>query len=243
MSEDLFTKHKSVLESAISAAENRGHWSQYPETPSGKIYGATAAQDGEAAFKALLGKPIKMKHAASDYHLTGETSPFGLELGISYPKADPDQLLPAMAGAMKAWRKAGAARRAGICLEILERLNKHSFNMAHAVQHTTGQGFMMAFQAGGPHAQDRGLEAVTYGYLAQRDVPESAIWEKPLGKDRFARLEKRWDHGRTRYFLIGGLRHLPHLERLSGIICLAGNRQSRAGETASGGGIAAGNQC
>ena len=33
--------------------------------------------------------------------------------------------------------------------------------------HTTGQGFVMAFQAGGPHAQDRGLEAVGAGVGAR----------------------------------------------------------------------------
>ena len=43
------------------------------------------------------------------------------------------------------------------------RLNAMSFEMANAVMHTTGQAFPMAFQAGGPHAQDRGLEAVAYG--------------------------------------------------------------------------------
>ena len=46
--------------------------------------------------------------------------------------------------------------------EILDRLNKRSFEIATAVMMTTGQGWMMAFQAGAPHAQDRGLEAVAY---------------------------------------------------------------------------------
>jgi hypothetical protein len=38
---------------------------------------------------------------------------------------------------------------AGVALEALVRLNKKSFELAYAVMHTTGQGFMMAFQAGG----------------------------------------------------------------------------------------------
>ena len=52
--------------------------------------------------------------------------------------------------------------------------------MANAVMHTTGQAFPMAFQAGGPHAQDRGLEAVADGLgrddpLARhRDLGEAA---------------------------------------------------------------------
>ena len=54
--------------------------------------------------------------------------------------------------------------------------------MAFAVMHTTGQAFMMAFQAGGPHAQDRGLEAVVYAYEDMTRTPAVARWEKPQGK-------------------------------------------------------------
>ena len=49
-------------------------------------------------------------------------------------------------------------------MEILARLNARSFEIANAVMHTSGQAFVMAFQAGGPHAQDRALEAVAYAY-------------------------------------------------------------------------------
>ena len=38
-------------------------------------------------------------------------------------------------------------------------------------------------QAGGPHAQDRALEAVTVALAEQRKVPESVIWEKPAKGD------------------------------------------------------------
>jgi hypothetical protein len=37
----------------------------------------------------------------------------------------------------------------GVRMEILERINKQSFLLAHAIMHTTGQAFVMAFQAGG----------------------------------------------------------------------------------------------
>ena len=48
---------------------------------------------------------------------------------------------------------------------------------------TTGQGWMMAFQAGGPHAQDRGLEAVAYAWDEQSRIVAEATWEKPQGKN------------------------------------------------------------
>jgi phenylacetic acid degradation protein paaN len=58
--------------------------------------------------------------------------------------------------------------------------------------HTTGQAFLMAFQAGGPHAQDRGLEAVTYAWDEMRRIPAAALWEKPQGKSEPLRMEKRF---------------------------------------------------
>ncbi|MFQ5972090.1 MAG: phenylacetic acid degradation protein PaaN, partial [Alphaproteobacteria bacterium] len=82
--------------------------------------------------------------------------------------------------------------RAGVCLEILDRINKRSFEMAYAVMHTTGQGFLMAFQAAGPHAQDRGLEAVAYAYEAMRRTPAQASWVKPRGRHEPLRFEKKY---------------------------------------------------
>jgi phenylacetic acid degradation protein paaN len=64
--------------------------------------------------------------------------------------------------------------------------------MANAVMHTTGQAFAMAFQAGGSHAQDRGLEAVATALAAMRRVPASSTWEKPQGKRPPLRMEKRF---------------------------------------------------
>lgn len=51
---------------------------------------------------------------------------------------------------------------------------------------------MMAFQAGGPHAQDRGLEAVACAWDELRRIPEKALWEKPQGKGEPLRMEKRY---------------------------------------------------
>jgi phenylacetic acid degradation protein paaN len=58
--------------------------------------------------------------------------------------------------------------------------------------HTSGQAFMMAFQAGGPHAQDRGLEAVAYAYVEQVRTPDTAEWTKPQGKRDPLALTKRF---------------------------------------------------
>jgi phenylacetic acid degradation protein paaN len=86
-----------------------------------------------------------------------------------------------------------AQGRTGICLEILDRLNKQSFELGHAVMMTTGQGWMMAFQAGAPHAQDRGLEAVAYAWREQSFVPTESTWEKPQGKNPALVMRKHFE--------------------------------------------------
>src|SRR4029434_8291943 len=111
-----------------------------------------------------------------------ERSPYGPELGVAYPQADLDVLLAAARDAMPAWRDAGPAMRAAVCVEIVDRINKRSFELANAVMHTSGQAFVMAFQAGGTHAQDRALEAIAYGYAEMTRHAGSAYWEKPQGK-------------------------------------------------------------
>lgn len=183
MSHGYFDTHKAMLDQAVAAIHARTYWSPFAEVPSGRIYGETAPADGEAAFKARLGRPFEIDQPSADGRVGNERSPYGVALGITYPKPDIDAMIAAARAALPAWRDAGPAARVGLCLEILARLNARSFEIAHAVMHTTGQGFMMAFQAGGPHAQDRGLEAAAYAWEAMSGVPETARWEKPQGKN------------------------------------------------------------
>jgi phenylacetic acid degradation protein paaN len=186
-------RHRARLDEAVAAAAARTYWSAYPESPSPRVYGEMANDEGKAAFEALLGKEFPLETPGASGVVETERSPFGVTLGISYPHVTADgveTLIEAAQAAMPAWRDAGADVRAAVCIEILDRLNKRSFEMAYAVMHTTGQAFMMAFQAGGPHAQDRGLEAVAYAYAAQARVPVSAEWEKPQGKHEPLRMEK-----------------------------------------------------
>ncbi len=177
-----FERHRATLDAALAALDARGYWSAYPEAPSGKIYGETANDDAKKAFEAQIGQPFALDQAASG--TTGsERSPYGFDLKIAYPRLDPDRAIANAAAARAGLRKAGVQARVGACLEILARLNKMSFEIAYAVMHTTGQGFVMAFQAGGPHAQDRGLEAVATAWREMGRVPAHARWEKPQGKN------------------------------------------------------------
>ncbi|WP_186094854.1 phenylacetic acid degradation protein PaaN [Burkholderia gladioli] len=192
MTHPLFSKHEATLQQALSAIETRAYWSPFAEMPSPKVYGESAAADGEASFRAQLDKPFELDQPASGGKLGAETSPFGFPLGIRYPQASPDELIAAAAAAQAGWRAAGPSAWIGVSLDILARLNRASFEIANAVMHTTGQAFMMAFQAGGPHAQDRALEAVAYAWDALRRIPAEAHWEKPQGKNPPLAMHKRY---------------------------------------------------
>jgi len=192
MTHPLLEKHRATLEGALSAIATRGYWSPYAEMPSPKLYGETAPQDGKRAFEAHLGKRFELEQPGQTGWHGGEVSPYGVALDVSYPVCEPEALIDAANAAAKSWQAVGADGRIGICLEILDRLNKQSFEIAHAVMMTSGQGWMMAFQAGGPHAQDRGLEAVTYAWREQSFVPTETTWEKPQGKNPALVMKKHY---------------------------------------------------
>jgi phenylacetic acid degradation protein paaN len=189
--QQFFEKHAALLAKAEQAILDRTYWSAYPEVPSGKIYGETAKADAETAFKGMLNKPFELNQPSAQK--TGkEESPYGFPLGITYPSLPVDKLLALSADAGKSWSRASIEERAGVALEILSRLNKQSFLIANAVMHTSGQAFMMAFQAGGPHAQDRGLEAIAYAYAEMQRIPGQVKWEKATAKDQTTVLEKNF---------------------------------------------------
>jgi phenylacetic acid degradation protein paaN len=193
MTHPLFTKHQATLDKALAAIETRGYWSPFAEMPSPKVYGETANADGEAAFKSHLNRTFELDQPSTGDTVGSEQSPFGVALNIRYPKADPDALIAASTVAQKGWRAAGPEAWAGVSLEILSRLNRASFEIGYSVMHTTGQAFMMAFQAGGPHAQDRALEAVVYAWDQLRRIPAEAHWEKPQGKNPPLAMQKRFN--------------------------------------------------
>jgi phenylacetic acid degradation protein paaN len=103
-----------------------------------------------------------------------------------------EQLIDAAQDASVLWGKASPEVRAGVLIEVLDRLAAQSFEMGHAVMATTGQSFLMAFQAGGPHALDRALEAIAYTYAEQHRLPAPMTWEKPQGKREPLVVGKEW---------------------------------------------------
>src|SRR5438093_11358509 len=99
MAHPLFTRHQEMLDKALEAIAERGYWSPFPETPSPTVYGDTANADGKAAFEARLNTPFDLAQPGTAGQVGKEKSPYGFELGITYPKPDLDQLFAALEAA------------------------------------------------------------------------------------------------------------------------------------------------
>ena len=189
----LFEKHQANITKAIEALHARTFYAAFVEHPAPAVYGETADTDGQAKFKAALGKKFEELKQPNPTAWGGqEESPYlQEELKISYPLFSTEVLIDRAKNSFHQWRKVSAQDRAGILMESLERVKARFFEVAYSTMHTTGQGYMMAFQASGPHAADRALEAIAAGYEELNRFPSSAIWEKPMGKFNL-QLNKEW---------------------------------------------------
>jgi len=189
----LFYKHSDLLHKAIGALHNRTFFAAFPENPSPAQYGDAAESNGKEKFQAMMGKKFdELNQEGAVAWIGQEESPYTQDaLGITYPSFSVQQLVERSTTAYHQWRKVSATERAGILVESLEGIKDRFFEIAYATMHTTGQGYMMAFQAAGPHAADRALEAIAAGYEELQRFPATALWDKPMGKFNI-QLNKEW---------------------------------------------------
>ena len=189
----LSEQHKPILDRAIQAIHERTFFAQYPEHPSPKIYGEEADKSGREWFQAMEGNNFEELKQENTLGWVGdEESPYlQKSIGIKYPTQSVAEYINNAQNAFDPWRNLSVEDRASILIESLERMKARFFEIAYATMHTTGQGYMMAFQASGPHAADRALEAVAMGYEEQKRFPDEALWDKPMGKFNL-QLNKKW---------------------------------------------------
>src|SRR3954463_9842161 len=103
MSESFFDRHRARLDGAVAACATREYFSAFDESPSPRVYGESAAADGKAAFEAWLGDAFPLTTPGADGSVATERSPYGFDLGVSYPRAvDADALVSAASAGMKA---------------------------------------------------------------------------------------------------------------------------------------------
>jgi phenylacetic acid degradation protein paaN len=182
-----------LLENAIVALHDRSFFSHFPENPLPEVYGEGADQRGQEAFTSRLNNRFgELMQGEPEKWVGQEESPFTQQsLGVQYPYYPVENLVQNGEKAFDIWRKIKVEDRAGILLETLNGYRDRFFEIAQATMHTSGQAFMMAFQASGPHSADRALEAIAAGYEEQTRFPEEQTWEKPVGKHNI-RLSKTW---------------------------------------------------
>lgn len=212
----LYEKHQSFINKALDAIHQRSFYAAYPEHP--KAYGEEGFTQGKILFEAMQGK--KFEGLLSE-HITGwtgeEVSPYTQqELRIQYPIYDTEASITMAKRAQKSWKKITPQERAGILVETLERIKTHFFEIAYATMHTTGQSFMMSFQASGPHSADRALEAIALGLHELTRFPSSVIWEKPMGKFSI-KLEKTFTAVPKGISLVIGCSTFPVWNTLPGV--------------------------
>jgi phenylacetic acid degradation protein paaN len=187
---NLFSKHQVLLNDAITASTVRNYYTPYAEMP--KFY----AEDGDAKAKAYISAVMNNNFAEllqnGDVWIGEEVSPYlQLGIGVKYPTKKVDAYLNDAQQAQTTWSKISIEDRTGLLIEVLDRIKLRFFDIAYATMHTTGQSFMMSFQASGPHSNDRALEAVIEGYKQLTSLPSTATWTKPMGKFDLT-INKNW---------------------------------------------------
>ena len=185
MAIDAMERHGALFEKAKNACRERFCWSPFPETPAQYPDYENADAHGRAAFERQCNQLFQMHQGVVCTSMPSEeVSPYTQNsLGISYPQPDIDAAFANARQATGTWSQATPRARIGVLLEVVDRIYRdHLFEIAHAVMHTAGQSYNMAYAGSGVNALDRAIEALVYADQAMTSVASSATWERKFGK-------------------------------------------------------------
>ncbi len=197
---DLMARHAQRFAGAQRACRERSCWSPFPDMPAGYPDSAAAQAAGRAAFESHLGRAFVLDDGVArpaatvgDVQPGEEISPYTQQaLRVSYAHREVDELFDAAERAMPAWSNAGIDARIGTLMEVVDVLyREHLFELTHAVMHTAGQSFNMAYAGSGVNALDRAIEALVYAEQAMRSVTPQAQWRRRFGSAEIA-LDKHY---------------------------------------------------
>lgn len=166
----------------IKANKERKFFFHFNENP--KAYAENLQAEGLAAFQKKLNENYTLPAATGNTEFYGEeVSPYMMTgLGIHYPRLDAAHLISNGNKAFEVWRKVSVDERFRMLAESLENVSHRFFEIAYATMHSTGQSFLMSFQASGPHACDRALEVMASAYEQLTYFPDKVEWVKNMGK-------------------------------------------------------------
>ena len=172
----------SILKDAQAALKNRLYFSAYPENP--KAYAEDGNEAGKTAFSKQLNENFTELDSTDSIGWIGtEVSPYmQVGLGVHYPQFSVDALISKANAAKSAWISIPSEKKATILVEMLDAVKERFFEIAYATMHTTGQSFVMSFQASGPHANDRALEVIAMGLQELSRFDADVNWVKNMGK-------------------------------------------------------------
>ncbi len=184
-----YAKHKERFELAQEACAKRHCWSPYPDMPDKYPDAAMAKQTGKLAFDQHLTRgKFHIDQPGINQWIGEEVSPYTQQaLGILYPQSHLDALFQAAEVAMTTWAQTPYEVRIGVLMEVIDTLYKdHLFEVLHAVMHTAGQSYNMAYAGSGVNALDRSIEALVYAEQAMKSVTPSALWSRRFGSSNIA---------------------------------------------------------
>ncbi len=186
---DLAGTHQRLLREAVHAVNARAAFSGF----AGREPSGPAGADAEAVFEGILGSPLELAgHAGTLVAQPDETSPWTrIPLGVSYPRAEATELIGRARSAQRGWSGLSVDERAGVCIEMIERMFEANPVLGLAAMHTTGQGRGMSQSGSGTNALDRGLEALAAAWQVLERVPTRAVWEQTFGAELVS-LEKSY---------------------------------------------------
>ncbi len=169
------------LSELIKSNKERKYFSFYPENP--KAYPENLQAEGLAAFQARFNTNYTFNDDSATEYIGEEVSPYlQTGIGLKYPQYTVDRLIANSSEAFNIWKKTDREKRVEILTKSLDRVKERFFELAYATMHTTGQSFLMSFQASGPHACDRALEVIATAYEQLKSYPEKVEWTKNMGK-------------------------------------------------------------
>lgn len=170
------------IDKIIQAIKNRTFASFYDENI--KAYDETLNANGKLSFQNQLNKNYQFVDTNSSDDFYGEEiSPFlQLGLGIKYPKINIDSLISNSNAAFHEWKSVDLETKFNILVNTLDHVKNRFFELAYATMHTTGQSFLMSFQASGPHCCDRALEVLATAFEQLTYYPKNVEWVKNFGK-------------------------------------------------------------
>lgn len=173
---------KELMQEGQEALKQRTYYTAFPESP--KAYTEGSTEESQDSFARLLNQDFsELKSEGAQAWVGTEVSPYLMTgLGIRYPQFSTKTLISRAETAQMGWRSSSPDQRAEVLTDCLYRIQKRFFDLAVSTMHTTGQGYMMSFQASGPHANDRAMEAMSMAYQELTRFESEVQFVKPMGK-------------------------------------------------------------